>query len=282
MRSFAAALPVAAAVVAVSLACAPKAEIAAPAPAPRTPIPGPFDAAAPMIPLGVVITKDNPHAGVTTPAFDVMKHVTVMDNVPADRFMTAMLVLKTDIGADCEECHVKGERWESDEVKAKADTRQMIRLSMQVNDQYFKREARVTCYTCHRGRWTPQRDPPLDDKVKPAKKKAPKLSTADASNPSERVFKSVQSFKGQKAAALMTAMSQWTASVGVECTHCHTDNGKWEQDHPQKDVTRQMMTMTKRLNDTWFKGENVITCWGCHGGQAIPDRTAPVAMRSPK
>lgn len=282
MRRLLVASPLAAAALAVLFACAPKADHATPAPATRPPIPGPFDAAAPMIPLGAIITKDNPAAGRTTPAFDEMKNVTVMDNVPVDRFWTAMLVLKSDIGADCKECHVKGEKWESDEVKAKADTRQMIRLSVQVNDQYFKKEARVTCYTCHRGRWTPQRDPPLDDKVKPAKKRAPHLSVTEASNPSERVFKSVQSFKGQKAATLMTAMSQWTASIGVECTHCHTENGKWEQDHPVKDVTRQMQTMTKRLNDTWFKGEPVVTCWGCHQGQAVPDRTAPVAARSPK
>lgn len=274
MRSPLLAASCAAAILAAILACAPKAELAAVRPTPRPPIPGPFDAAAPMIPDGRIVTKDNPAAGRNTPAFDEMKNVTVMDNVPVDRFMTAMLLLKTDIGAECKECHVAGERWESDDVKAKLDTREMIRLSMQVNDQYFKREARVTCYTCHRGRWTPQRDPPLDDEVRPAKRRAPKLSAADASNPAERVFESVQSFKGQKAATLMKAMSEWTASVGVECTHCHTDNGKWEQDHLQKDVTRQMMTMTKRLNDTWFGGEPVITCWGCHRGQPIPDRSA--------
>lgn len=266
-------LLLASASVAMFLACAPKAK---PRPA-RTPepIPGPFDAAASMIPDGAIIKQDNPAFGKTGPAFDHYKNVTVMDNVPADRFMTAMLALKTSIGAECKECH-PGEKYESDEMKAKGDTRVMVRLNNVVNLQFFDRKARVTCYTCHRGKWTPSREPSLVDQVRPAKKKSVKLGDADASKPADQVFKSVKSFQGKTAGTLMSSMNQWTAALAVECTHCHADTFDWAAENiGEKDVTREMVTLTKKINDTFFKGEPVVTCWGCHRGQAVPDRTAP-------
>lgn len=259
------------------LACAPKADAPRPVRTPA-PIPGPFDAAAPMIPDGVVIKENNPAFGKTTPAFDEMKNVTVMDNVPADRFMTAMLALKSQIGAECNECHPNEKRYEADEHKAKQQTRDMVRLSMQVNQTFFERQARVTCYTCHRGKWTPPRDPILDDEVRTAKKKAPKLTDAELSRPAEQVFKSVKVFNGQSASKLMKAMDLWTAALGVECTHCHASNYDWAAENiREKDVTRDMVALSKRLNDTWFRGENTATCWHCHRGQALPDRAAPAA-----
>lgn len=263
--------------VAVFVACAPKAT-SRPARTP-TAVPGPFDVAASMIPDGAIIKKDNPAFGKTTPAFDHYKNVTVMDNVPADRFMTAMLALQTSIGAECKECH-PGEKWESDEMKAKSDTRVMVRMNNVVNVQFFDRAARVTCYTCHRGKWTPSREPPLVDQVRPAKKKGVKLTDAEASKPSEQVFKSVKSFQGKSAGSLMAAMNQWTAALAVECTHCHADNYDWAAEEiGEKDVTREMVTLMKKINDSFFKGEPVITCWGCHRGQAVPDRVATVATK---
>lgn len=257
---------------AVFLACAPKVERPVRT---QTPIPGPFDAASSMIPDGLVIKQDNPAFGKSAPAFDHYKNVTVMDNVPADRFMTAMLAMKESLGAECKECH-PAEKYESDEMKAKADTRVMVRLNNVVNVQFFDRQARVTCYTCHRGKWTPAREPSLVDQVRVAKKKAPKLDDAEKTQPSEQVFKSVKSFQGKSAGSLMAAMNLWTAALAVECTHCHAENGKWQAENiKEKDVTRDMVVLTKKLNDTFFKGEPVVSCWGCHRGQAVPDRTTP-------
>lgn len=259
----------------VIAACAPK-----PVPEKRTiparvPIPGPWDAAAPMVASGNIIAEGNPSAGKITPAKEEMKNVTVLGDVPVERFMTAMLALKGAIGADCKECH-PSEKYESDEMRAKLKTRQMIKLSLAIDDEYFDKQARVTCYTCHRGRWTPEQDPPLAERQRAAKHPVPELTEEQSAAPAETVFKNVQSFKGRTAGSMMVAMSQWTAAIGVECTYCHTEEGKWEQeDVVQKDVTRAMFDMTKSINDAWFAGEPVTTCWSCHRGMPIPERTAP-------
>lgn len=260
----------------VVAACAPKPvperHRAIPA---RVPIPGPWDAAAPMVSSGTIIAEGNPSAGKTTPAREEMKNVTVLGDVPVERFMTAMLAMKGAIGADCKECHPP-EKYESDEMRAKLKTRQMIKLSLQVDDEFFEKQARVTCYTCHRGRWTPEQDPPLADRMRAARHPVPQLSEAQRDEAAETVFKNVESFKGRSASSMMSAMSLWTAAIGVECTYCHTEEGKWEQEGVvQKDVSRAMFDMTKSVNDTYFAGEPVMTCWGCHRGMPIPERTAP-------
>lgn len=259
---------------AVFLACAPRVELPRPIPA-RVPIPGPFDAAAPLVASGTIVAEGNDAAGRTTPASAEMKNVTVMGDVPVERFMAAMLAMKGAIGAECKECHPV-ERFESDEVRAKLKTRQMMRLSVEIGELFFEKKARVTCFTCHRGKWSPEQDPPLADRMRAAKHPVPALSEEESATRAEKVFKKVDSFRGETAGSMMSAMSLWTAAVGVDCTYCHTEEGNWEaEDVVQKDVTRAMVAMTRRINDTWFAGDPVVTCWGCHRGMPIPERTAP-------
>lgn len=258
------------------LACAPKVETARPIPA-RVPIPGPFDAAAPMVASGSIIAEGNSSVGPTTLASAEMKNVTVMADVPIERFMAAMLAMKGAIGAECKECHPV-EHFESDEVRAKLKTRQMIKMSVEIDELFFERQARVTCFMCHHGKWTPEQDPPLKERIRAAKHPVPSLTEEESAKPAEKVFRRVQSFKGKPAAEMMSAMSSWTAAIGVDCTYCHTEEGKWDaEDVVQKDVTRAMVAMTDRINGTWFAGEPVVTCWGCHRGMPIPERTAPDA-----
>jgi len=275
-RAPALALLAASAFAAVLVACGPKVEPARTIPA-RVPIPGPFDAAAPLVASGNIVAEGNSSFGKTTPASAEMKNVTVMADVPVERFMAAMLAMKGAIGAECKECHPV-ERYESDEVRAKLKTRQMIKLSVEIGELYFEKKSRVTCFTCHRGKWTPEQDPPLADRIRAAKHPVPVLSPVQSAKPAEQVFRRVQSFQGKTAASMMTAMASWTAAVGVDCTYCHTEEGTWEAENVvQKDVTRAMVAMTDRINATWFAGEPIVTCWGCHRGMPIPERTAPDA-----
>ena len=82
-----------------------------------------------------------------------------------------------------------------------------------------------------------------------------------------------KTWTGQQVRAVMQTFAE---SLGVQCTHCHADNHDWAAEKiGEKDATREMVTLTKKINDTFFKGEPVVTCWGCHRGQAVPDRTQP-------
>jgi hypothetical protein len=78
------------------------------------------------------------------------------------------------LGVSCDYCHVKGEKnpqtgedtwiWEKDDKKEKLVAREMMRMVLDLNQNRFKREAVVTCYTCHRGSTRPERIVPLPPK----------------------------------------------------------------------------------------------------------------------
>lgn len=239
----------------------------------RKPLPGPFDAAAPMVASGTIIAEGNASLGNVQPAKSEMKNVPAMGDVPMERFLAAMLALKGAIGADCEECHPK-DRYESDEMRSKLRTRQMIRMSLQINTDFFERQARVTCYTCHRGKWAPEQEE-LESHIRPTSLPVRALGAEEAAAPAEALFKNVQGFRGKPSSHLMGRMFYWTAELGADCTYCHAEDGDWEKETSQKDVTRAMMAMMDRINEMWFSGEPIVTCWGCHRGAPIPARTAP-------
>lgn len=269
------ALPVLA--VAIPLACAPKPTGPTPIPA-RVPIPGPFDAAAPMVSAGTTETaREGAADAAPALARDEMKNVPAMGDVPVERFMAAMLALKGAIGADCKDCH-PDEKYESDQFLPKRRARGMIQMSVAINENWFDRQARVTCFTCHRGKWSPEADPALFDRMREPKTPLTPLTDEQAAKPAEKFYANVQSFRGQTAGDLMKSMSMWTAALGVECTYCHAEEGKWEaEDVVQKQVTRAMVSLTSKINETWFGNEPIVTCWGCHRGMTIPERTAPEA-----
>jgi hypothetical protein len=77
-------------------------------------------------------------------------------------------------------------------------------------------------------------------------------------------------------------MTRWNSALGVKCNHCHTP-GAWEKDDlPAKQIAREMMTLTTRINNESLKGiKNLksekpsISCYTCHRGAVKPDTEAP-------
>lgn len=86
---------------------------------------------------------------------------------------------------------------------------------------------------------------------------------------------------------LHQVMDNWNKALGVRCNFCHspsaTDPKKmdWASDaKPEKNMARQMYTMTDRINKKYFhtkKGENgmmsmaAVNCNTCHHGDAHPE-----------
>ena len=84
-----------------------------------------------------------------------------------------------------------------------------------------------------------------------------------------------------------SVMHHFTESLKVNCNFCHVKqegNEKewdWASDkNKHKLVTRQMMTMTNKLNDEYFpysgNAEDMstiltVTCYSCHNGKTQPD-----------
>ena len=98
-------------------------------------------------------------------AGDVFKSVTALKGIPVDTFFESMGMFASAMGNDCTFCHVKEAYF--DRAKFAEPTpkivraRGMIAMMNTINQNYFRGEARVTCFTCHRGNNSPVRDPDL-------------------------------------------------------------------------------------------------------------------------
>ncbi|SFT16982.1 Photosynthetic reaction center cytochrome C subunit [Sphingobacterium wenxiniae] len=75
-------------------------------------------------------------------------------------------------------------------------------------------------------------------------------------------------------------MKAFNAALGVKCGHCHAPGEKGldfaSDANPNKQVAREMMKMTTKINKKYFKNHEKdgvllqIGCGTCHNGQAEP------------
>jgi photosynthetic reaction center cytochrome c subunit len=91
----------------------------------------------------------------------------------------------------------------------------------------------------------------------------------------EDVFKNVQVLKGIPVTEFMETMGFFSASLGYNCTNCHTAEslGNWAKyadDIPVKRTARRMIQMVNAINKENFAGRRVITCYTCHRGGGEP------------
>ncbi len=70
----------------------------------------------------------------------------------------AMASFVAGTGLTCDGCHVQGDR-ASDEKNEKVVARRMIEMVHDLNAKNFNGEAKVTCFTCHRGESHPKQVP---------------------------------------------------------------------------------------------------------------------------
>jgi len=75
-------------------------------------------------------------------------------------------------------------------------------------------------------------------------------------------------------------MTYISVALGVTCTHCHTPNGPWPQGYEKDDIkakqtAREMIRMTRQVNEASFAGRTVVTCATCHAGRTHPAAFVP-------
>lgn len=85
----------------------------------------------------------------------------------------------------------------------------------------------------------------------------------------EDVFKNVQVLRGIPVNEFMETMGFFAASLGANCTYCHIaeSSGSWARyadDNDKKQTARKMVLMMKGINQTYFGGKRVLTCYSCH------------------
>lgn len=92
------------------------------------------------------------------------KNIKVLNGLPQSQLIPMMNFMAASLGVRCNYCHVnKGGQWDyaSDEKQEKNTAREMITMVFTLNKANFKGNPQVGCYTCHRGRTSPQGVPTL-------------------------------------------------------------------------------------------------------------------------
>src|SRR5690349_3143513 len=95
----------------------------------------------------------------------VAKNIKVLTGMPDSQLIPVMNFFSASMGRRCNYCHVNNQgQWDyaSDAKPEKAAAREMIKLVMDINKttERLKLDP-VSCYTCHRGRTSPQSIPAL-------------------------------------------------------------------------------------------------------------------------
>jgi photosynthetic reaction center cytochrome c subunit len=92
----------------------------------------------------------------------------------------------------------------------------------------------------------------------------------------------VKVLTGLYAQQFQEEMNLIVQGLGVTCNTCHVRNNFASEEKPEKLKARQMLAMTKTLNQEFFpdykpkEGESVlgkVTCYTCHKGEAVPKNT---------
>ena len=94
------------------------------------------------------------------------------------------------------------------------------------------------------------------------------------------VFKNVQVLRGISVSQFMETMGFISASLGLNCSDCHSSEQDWAayaRDNDLKQTARKMMLMVATLNRGNFGGKPMVTCYTCHRGDETPKTVPTIA-----
>ena len=98
---------------------------------------------------------------------------------------------------------------------------------------------------------------------------------ADGPQTTDTLFKNIQVLKGMRIDTFFDAMGMFAASMGDDCTYCHSkkavlDRAAFAEATPRIQRARQMIVMMQALNKQYFAGATKVTCFTCHRGAYTP------------
>jgi hypothetical protein len=196
------------------------------------------------------------------------KNLQILKGIPPDRVPTVMNVFNRVLGVQCTHCHVPDAMDKEDKPQF-GMTRKMFAMRNWIAQEY---KINATCWTCHHGSTKPIQA------ALPAKDVWPedlKLTPEQEKMPAPKVYKNIKFFT-DAAGQLRGGMNFLSASLGVDCAHCHVE-GAWEKDDkPAKDTARKMLAMVRDLRQK-FTDVGRIGCYTCHRGAAKPEVNPPPA-----
>ena len=78
------------------------------------------------------------------------------------------------------------------------------------------------------------------------------------------------------------AMGAFVAGTGLKCMDCHVAGDFASDEKHARVVARKMLEMVRGINANTFSGDNKVTCYTCHRGEAHPLAAAPVGAAPAK
>ncbi len=98
----------------------------------------------------------------------------------------------------------------------------------------------------------------------------------------EDVFKNVQLLRGIPVNEFLETMGFFSASLNMNCVDCHAeeaagDFARYADDTEKKQITRKMILMMRGINQSYFGGKRVVTCYSCHRNGSSPIATPNLA-----
>jgi hypothetical protein len=157
----------------------------------------------------------------------------------------------TALGVQCTHCHF-AEAWTDTSKPAFEFARRMSRMVSALNAGPLKGVEPIACWTCHRGQTLPARLPrSLWEGIQAA-------HAADFASKPDRAL----------------AMSVYSASLGVECSHCH-EPGNWTRSiKPAHAMVARMLPIFDEIPKHFDQSRMPSTqCYMCHQGRLAPERT---------
>ena len=109
-------------------------------------------------------------------------------------------------------------------------------------------------------------------------------ATQQAPLMAESHFKNIQILKGMPVDTFIEAMGMFAASMGGDCTYCHSKDAVFNRDAfsvatPRIQRARQMIVMMQTINKNNFGGALKVTCFTCHRGSYVPETAPRLALQ---
>jgi len=84
------------------------------------------------------------------------------------------------------------------------------------------------------------------------------------------IFQNIKVLNDDPSTSVRPAMVYFNTALGVQCDACHDIQAFDKDSKNMKKTAREMITMTREINKTAFKGQMRVTCYTCHQGNQQP------------
>jgi photosynthetic reaction center cytochrome c subunit len=109
-----------------------------------------------FMPKGEMQTKQIETAG------QKFKSIKVLNDMPADQMGKVMNMMAASLGVNCKFCHASNDGdYEKEGFEHKDTARQMLKMTFEMNKNYFEGRPEINCNSCHQGKAHPQPSFPL-------------------------------------------------------------------------------------------------------------------------